>query len=62
MDLSRFEQMDVVMLLSMVNMKLRDQFGSLEELARYYDISAEALCATLAKGGFEYLPGQNQFR
>lgn len=62
MDLAKFETMDPVMLMSIVNMKLRDDFDSLEDLVRYFDIDAEALKAKLASAGFEYLPEQKQFR
>lgn len=47
MDLAKFETMDPVMLMSIVNMKLRDDFDSLEDLVRYFDIDAEALKARL---------------
>ncbi|WP_028024328.1 DUF4250 domain-containing protein [Enterovibrio calviensis] len=62
MDLKRFESMDTVMLLSIVNMKLRDEFPSLTELAKYFEIDESALASKLAGGGFEYQPEQNQFR
>ncbi|EOD81117.1 hypothetical protein RN22_21485 [Grimontia sp. AD028] len=62
MDLKNFEGMDTIMLMSIVNMKLRDDFSSLEELVKYFDIDAEALKAKLATAGFEYMADQNQFR
>ncbi|USH03087.1 DUF4250 domain-containing protein [Grimontia kaedaensis] len=62
MDLKNFDTMDTIMLMSIVNMKLRDDFSSLEELVKYFDIDAEALKAKLATAGFEYMTDQNQFR
>lgn len=61
MPLTRFSTMDPNMLLSIVNMKLRDEFRSLDELARSYDIDADALCARLLDAGYRYQPSNNQF-
>ncbi|MGL5107013.1 MAG: DUF4250 family protein, partial [Plesiomonas shigelloides] len=36
--------MDSTMLMSIVNMKLRNEFDNLYELAQAYDIDAAALC------------------
>lgn len=63
MNLSNFASMDSVMLMSIVNMKLRDDFaGDLDKLAAYFDIDRAALEAKLASAGFEYLPEAGQFR
>ncbi|MCC4799296.1 hypothetical protein BCT30_22870 [Enterovibrio norvegicus] len=62
MNLKNFENMDTVMLMSIVNMKLRDDFNSLEDLVRYFDIDAEALKNKLATAGFDYMEEQKQFR
>jgi hypothetical protein len=63
MNLAKFETMDVVMLMSIVNMKLRDDFaGQLSQLTAFYEISEQALTQRLAEGGFEYLPEVGQFR
>lgn len=53
---------DPFMLLSMVNMKLRDQYPSLDELCRSLDVDKDELIERLATAGFEYLPEINQFR
>ena len=50
------------MLLSMINMKLRDQYPTLEELCASEDIVKDRLVARLGEAGFEYLPEANQFR
>ncbi|PHI32728.1 DUF4250 domain-containing protein [Budvicia aquatica] len=54
--------MDPHMLLSIVNMKLRDQYSSLNDLARSYDIDAEALCKKLSEAGYHYQTTSNQFK
>ncbi len=53
---------DPFMLLSAVNMKLRDTYASLDELCRNMDVDKETLVKTLADAGFEYMPQINQFR
>ncbi|OLQ87224.1 hypothetical protein BIY21_17505 [Vibrio ponticus] len=63
MDLSKFESMDPIMLMSIVNLKLRDDFaGDLDELVKFFDIDRQALEAKLATAGFEFLPDAGQFR
>ncbi|WP_246201870.1 DUF4250 domain-containing protein [Budvicia diplopodorum] len=60
--LQHFQNMDPHLLLSIVNMKLRDQYPSLNDLARSYDIDANALCRKLSEAGYEYQPTNNQFK
>ena len=63
MNLANFEKMDPVMLMSIVNMKLRDDFGGdLDRVVNFYEIDKGALIAKLASAGFEYLPEAKQFR
>lgn len=52
---------DPIMLLSAVNMKLRDQYASLEALCEDMDVKMDALCAKLSEVGYEYSPERNQF-
>jgi len=52
---------DPIMLLSAVNMKLRDRYASLEALCEDMDVNKEMLCAKLAEVGYEYSPERNQF-
>ena len=54
MDISNFKEMDVNMLFSIVNMKLRDEFESLEEFCRYYDIEQSEFEKKLADGEYSY--------
>lgn len=53
---------DPVMLMSAVNMKLRDQYSDLDALCDDLQLNRADLEATLAAAGFEYLPAVNQFR
>ncbi|CEO38308.1 DUF4250 domain-containing protein [Photobacterium kishitanii] len=62
MDLSKFETMDTVMLMSIVNMKIRDEFNTLDDLVKFFDINRDQLIAKLATGGFDFLPEVQQFR
>ncbi|EJG1896919.1 DUF4250 domain-containing protein [Vibrio parahaemolyticus] len=63
MNLANFESMDPVMLMSIVNMKLRDDFGGdLDKLVVFFDIDRAALEAKLATAGFDFLPEAGQFR
>ncbi|SON49449.1 DUF4250 domain-containing protein [Vibrio tapetis] len=63
MDLSKFESMDTIMLMSIINMKLRDEFGGdLDKLVSYFEINKTKLEAKLAQAGFEFLPEAGQFR
>ena len=52
---------DPMILMSLVNMKLRDQYSSLDELCNDMDIDREELCRTLAAAGFEYSHEANKF-
>ena len=53
---------DPIMLLSFVNMKLRDEFSNLEELAAACDTTAKAISDALKKINYEYKPDIRQFR
>lgn len=50
-----------MMLLSFVNMKLRDQYTSLDELCAALDIDRDSLVATLQAAGFEYSSEHRRF-
>ena len=52
---------DPIMLLSAVNMKLRDRYASLDALCEDMDESKEAIVAKLAEVGYEYVKERNQF-
>ena len=53
---------DPVMLLSVVNTKLRDEYGSLEELCAALNVEESALRSALAGLDYSYDPVHNQFK
>lgn len=61
MNLRNFQTMDPNLLLSIVNMKLRNDHSDLNDLTRYYEIDRVALCQTLAAIGYRYNADTNQF-
>ncbi|WP_429075066.1 DUF4250 domain-containing protein [Aeromonas veronii] len=62
MDLKKFATMDINMLLSVVNMQLRDRYDDLDDLCKAQEIDQAGLEARLASGDFHYQPAQKQFR
>lgn len=52
---------DPVMIMSVVNMKLRDFYSSLDALCQDLNIDKEELCDKLKGAGFEYDKEQNKF-
>lgn len=52
---------DAMMLMSFVNMKLRDEYPSLDELCASMDIDRRWLVEKLAAVGFEYSEENNKF-
>ena len=53
---------DPYMLLSMINMKLRDEYPDLDDLCKSFDIDKASLTEKLANIGFAYDPSTNQFK
>lgn len=53
---------DPYMLLSIINMKLRDSYPSLEELCASEDIDREDLEKRLVAIDYHYVSDQNQFK
>ena len=53
---------DPVMLLSVINMKLRDQYSSLDALCDDMDVSKEDIENKLKKINYEYDAQSNQFK
>ena len=54
--------MDVNMLASIVNLKLRDYFSSAASLAHYYDFDLALLNTRLGQCNYHYDEQTNQFR
>lgn len=52
---------DPAMLLSFVNLKLRDYYANLDELCGALSLDREELCRKLASVDYAYDPGTNQF-
>lgn len=50
-----------MMLLSFINMKLRDQYGSLEELCEDLEIDITDLTDRMKSAGFEYSEENKRF-
>lgn len=52
---------DPFMLMSLINMKLRDQYPSLDDLCNDMDVSKDFIVKKLGDAGFEYNPQANKF-
>ena len=52
---------DPVMLLSFINLKLRDCYGNLDELCEDLEVDKDELIGKLAGGGGGYAEANNQF-
>ncbi|MCQ2448374.1 MAG: DUF4250 domain-containing protein [Oscillibacter sp.] len=53
---------DPMLLFSVVNTRLRDEYASLDELCTAEDVDQQTLCNTLQEIGMFYDPAQNQFK
>lgn len=51
-----------LLLVSIINTKLRDVYNSLEALCDDLDESIEEICAILNENGYVYDPNLNQFK
>lgn len=52
---------DPMMLLSFLNMKLRDFYSNLDELCNDLDLDKDEIIKKMAEAGFEYNESQNKF-
>ena len=52
---------DPMMLFSVINMKLRDVYSSLDELCDDMNVDKDEIISKLAVLGFEYNPESNKF-
>ncbi len=50
-----------MMLMSYINMQLRDNFDSLDALCEDFDVDKHEICEILATIGFKYKENTNQF-
>ena len=53
---------DPAMLMSFINMKLRDEYRTLEDFCSSYGIDETALKSKMESAGFEWVPDIRQFR
>ena len=60
--LENYRNSDFNITYSIVNMKLRDEYSSLEDLLRAYDIDAEDFMAYLMEHGCSYDSGTNSLK
>lgn len=52
---------DPIMLFSVINMKLRDCYSSLDALCNDLNVNKQDIIQTLKEAGFEYNPEYNKF-
>ena len=57
-----FETKDIMLLYSLINMKLRDEFLDLDDLTNYYGVNKNELLSKFAEAGYEYVESKNQFK
>ncbi|MBU3826456.1 MAG: DUF4250 domain-containing protein [Candidatus Anaerobiospirillum merdipullorum] len=62
MSLTRYATMDPYILLSAVNMQLRDDYADLTDLCKAHEIDEAALCKRLEDAGFTYDAAHKQFK
>ncbi|BFK81984.1 DUF4250 domain-containing protein [Clostridium baratii] len=62
MTIEDIKDMDPNILVSIINLKLRDYYSSLENLCEDMDIDMNVLKSSLEKGGFSYNEDVNQFK
>ncbi|MGL4848792.1 MAG: DUF4250 domain-containing protein [Clostridium sp.] len=56
------KNMDVNILYSIINLKLRDNYSNLEALVEDMDIKKDELIEKLKSGDFHYIEEENTFR
>jgi len=61
LDKDKVLNMDPYILLSIINMKLRDEFSSLDDLSKTYDIEENEIKEKLQPLGLHYNEATNQF-
>ena len=57
-----FEKGDINMMLSLLNMKLRDELSDLERLADYYSADKNVILKRMEENGYFYNNEINQFK
>lgn len=62
MDNDSIKILDPIILLSMVNMKLRDQYSSLDLLCSDLELNKDDIVNRLGEVGYNYVEKENQFK
>ncbi len=62
MTTEEIKEMDVNILVSIINLKLRDFYSNLDLLCEDMNINKKVLIETLDKGNYEYNDSLNQFK
>ncbi len=62
MDKATIESMDINILVSLINMKLRDYYLNLEEFCYDNNIEMEVVLKRIETAGYEYNKGNNQIK
>ncbi|MGL5948677.1 MAG: DUF4250 domain-containing protein [Aeromonas sp.] len=62
MELKKHPNLDVITLLGIVNMQLRDHYADLDDLCKAQDLDKAALEAKLASCDFHYQSKNRQFK
>ena len=57
-----FETQDIMLLYSLINMKLRDEFLDLNDLINYYGVDKDRLLNKFSEAGYKYVESENQFK
>lgn len=57
-----FQNGDINIMLSMINMKLRDEFSNLDDFICNYSTNKEALLKRMDDNGYYYNEIENQFK
>ncbi|MBP6125894.1 MAG: DUF4250 domain-containing protein [Leptotrichiaceae bacterium] len=57
-----FQSGDINIVLSMLNMKLRDEFSDLDDLVKTLSVNKEELLKRMNDNGYYYSEGNNQFK
>ena len=57
-----FQSGDINIVLSVLNMKLRDEFSDLDDLVKTLSVNKEELLKRMNENGYYYSEGNNQFK
>ena len=57
-----FQSGDINIVLSVLNMKLRDEFSDLDDLVKTLSVNKEELLKRMNDNGYYYSEGNNQFK